>query len=398
MKIMEWHFLKRIKDPGYMQKTGTFRYVIYLYIFIGIFNSFIANEKPLICKKSGVTSFPAAIDFIEDLGIGTNAKKIKSISYADCEWSVMPPIPYSPSKMELRDSKYQAPLTKDPEKNLFYTHWLGTDKLGRDVTAGLVRGAYVSLKVGVFAALLCFFLGSFIGIASAYYGNTKWNLNLLQMLTLCILSYLFSYYFFTEIMHFGFIISILAIAMCCFALFKIIKFLNFFKLMSLHIPLDNIVMRLMEFRKSIPTIFVLLACLPLFKQPSYLNIVILLALLGWTQFARYARAETLKVKELNYVKSAEALGIPEFKIVTNYIFANIMPTLLTVFIISLSGFITIESTLSFLEIGMPTGEVSWGQMMTSARKNTSAWWLAVFPGLVIFIVLYSLNRMVQNIK
>jgi peptide/nickel transport system permease protein len=83
-------------------------------------------------------------------------------------------------------------------------------------------------------------------------------------------------------------------------------------------------------------------------------------------------------------------------LMVRYIVPNLLPTLRIVFIFSLVSNILTESTLSFLGLGLPINEVSWGSMLNEGRKNLSAWWLTVFPGLALFLVVYTLNLMSEE--
>ena len=159
-----------------------------------------------------------------------------------------------------------------------------------------------------------------------------------------------------------------------------------------NVPIDMLLLKVIEIRKSFPGIFILLALVSLFAVPSIWNIVFIIALLGWTEFARFARAETLSVKEENYILSVKVLGFSDVRILVGHILPNILPTLIVMVCFSIGSAVLLESTLSFLGIGLPVEEVTWGKMMAEGR-NMNAWWLVVFPGLAIFILILSLNRL-----
>ena len=154
--------------------------------------------------------------------------------------------------------------------------------------------------------------------------------------------------------------------------------------------MDTIVIKIIEIRKSFPGTFILLALTSLFAIPSVWNIVIIITLLGWTEFARFARAETLAVKEENYIKAATILGYDHFRILYKHILPNILPTLIVVACFNISGAILLESTLSFLGIGLPVEQVTWGKMMAEGRSMLQ-WWMVVFPGMALFIIILCLN-------
>jgi peptide/nickel transport system permease protein len=158
-----------------------------------------------------------------------------------------------------------------------------------------------------------------------------------------------------------------------------------------NFPLDAIINKVIEIRKSIPSLIIVLACLPLFTKPSINNVILLIALLGWTNFARHARAETLSIKQREYVQAAKIMGASFIHILRHHILPNIGATILTLAISSFTANILLESTLSFLGIGLPPTEVSWGTMIAESRKNFNAWWMFIFPGLTLIILVFSLN-------
>lgn len=161
------------------------------------------------------------------------------------------------------------------------------------------------------------------------------------------------------------------------------------------VPFDMLLLKVIEVRKSFPGIFILLALVSLFAVPSIWNIVFIIALLGWTEFARFARAETLAIKEENYIISVKVLGFSDVRILFRHILPNILPTLIVIACFSIGSAVLLESTLSFLGIGLPVEEVTWGKMMAEGR-NMNAWWLVVFPGLAIFILILSLNSLASG--
>ena len=119
--------------------------------------------------------------------------------------------------------------------------------------------------------------------------------------------------------------------------------------------------------------------------------------MGWTEFARFARAETLAIKEENYILSAKAMGYSDLRIMFKHILPNIAPTLIIVACFSAAGTVLLESTLSFLGIGLAAEDVSWGKILAEGR-NLKSWWLVVFPGGAIFFLILSLNVLSDRFK
>jgi peptide/nickel transport system permease protein len=118
------------------------------------------------------------------------------------------------------------------------------------------------------------------------------------------------------------------------------------------------------------------------------NIILITGFTYWTEPARLIRAELLRIKTLNYIETAKALGLAEFYILIRHALPNALNSVIVAFTFGLTSLISLESTLSFLGIGVPTDIASWGRIVVGAKSNFSAWWLVVFPGiLLIFTVL-----------
>jgi peptide/nickel transport system permease protein len=159
------------------------------------------------------------------------------------------------------------------------------------------------------------------------------------------------------------------------------------------IPFDLIIMRGLEIYKAIPALFVLLAVLSIIREERILNIVLLIGVLSWPSVTRYLRAELLKIRELNYIKSAKVLGFSNWSILIRHAIPNAIGPVLVVLSFGMASAVLLEASLSFLGIGLPADEVSWGSMLSEGRLYMKAWWLSFFPGLAIFFVLYTFNRL-----
>ena len=117
--------------------------------------------------------------------------------------------------------------------------------------------------------------------------------------------------------------------------------------------------------------------------------IIIISIIGWPKFARLVRAEILQIKNLEYIESAKSIGLSDFQIILKHALPNAITSVISITAFAISGAILLESTLSFLGLGIPLDQVSWGSMLADARVNFSSWWLALFPGLAIFFVLVS---------
>ena len=154
--------------------------------------------------------------------------------------------------------------------------------------------------------------------------------------------------------------------------------------------IDMLGMRLVEIFEAIPTLFLLLTFVAFFGRSLYLMMVII-GVTSWSGYARYVRAEFLKLRKQDYVQAAIASGLPLSSILFRHMLPNGVAPLLVSVSFGVASAILAETTLSFLGLGL-VGEPSWGQMLDQAVKSsTFNWWMAVFPGGAIFLTVFAYN-------
>ena len=362
--------------------------ILIMSIGLGMFNQLICNEKPILLKQDNNWYFPALIEFFGDLGISINDSS-QNLDFSEPEFVLNPPIPYSFDFIDRRNGSLNPPGSK----GINGIHLLGTDKLGRDVFAGLLRGFYIALKIGFISVFFTCIIGLIIGLGMGYFQDHGLKVNIIQLvigLLGCISLLFFIIYQYSVSQK---IISSVVIGVITFLA---IRLSNKLSLSKFDFPLDFISLKVIEIIKSIPTLVILLTILPLFQTRSVTNIIIVFVLLGWKSFARYTRAETMAIKNEAFVLNARSQGQTDWAILIKHILPNVLPTLLVIASFSLASVIILESTLSFLGIGLPIEEVSWGSLMSQGRSHVSSWWLSLIPGLCIFIVILSLNQLVDR--
>lgn len=219
-------------------------------------------------------------------------------------------------------------------------HFLGTDELGRDVLVRLLYGGQVSLLVAISAGLVAAVIGTTIGMAAGYAGG-KWDALLMRL---------------TDML----------ISLPALPLLIILSALDIGKL------------RLGDFANA--------------PAASLYKIVAIISLLGWTTVARLARARTLTLKEMDFVRAARALGMTGFKIVLRHILPNLLGTVVVATALTAGNIILVESVLSFLGLGIQPPLPSWGNMLTNAQETI---WeharLTVYPGAMIFMTVLAFN-------
>jgi len=153
---------------------------------------------------------------------------------------------------------------------------------------------------------------------------------------------------------------------------------------------DMLGMRLVEIFEAIPTLFLLLTFVAFFGRSLYMMMMII-GLTSWSGYARYVRAEFLKLRQQEYVQAAVASGLPLTSILFRHMLPNGVAPLLVAVSFGVASAILAEATLSFLGLGL-VGEPSWGQMLDQAVKSsTFNWWMAAFPGGAIFLTVFAYN-------
>lgn len=208
-----------------------------------------------------------------------------------------------------------------------HTFWLGTDSLGRDQLSRLLWGAQVSLFVSVAAVLVAGTAGSTLGVLAGYFGGVP----------------------------------------------------------------GAIVMRLADLVLSIP--FFLLAILTVVVLgPSLLNLIIVLGLVRWPRYARVAFGQTLDTKNRDFVRATRAIGAGSGRLITRHVLPDVLPALIVVATLEVGLMILYEAALSFIGLGVQPPTASWGSMLAEGQKYVqTAWWLATFPGMALFLVVLSVN-------
>jgi len=160
---------------------------------------------------------------------------------------------------------------------------------------------------------------------------------------------------------------------------------------------DLIGMRLVEIFEAVPTLFLLLTFVAFFGRSLYMMMVII-GITGWTGYARYVRAEFLRLRQQDFVQAAIACGLPLYSILFRHILPNAVAPVLVAASFGIASAILAEATLSFLGLGL-VDSPSWGQMLNQAvRSSTFNWWMAAFPGGAIFLTVFAYNLMGEALR
>ena len=156
---------------------------------------------------------------------------------------------------------------------------------------------------------------------------------------------------------------------------------------------DVVLMRLTDVGLSLPTILIAVVLVAV-SEPSFRNVVLVIALLLWPRFARQMRGETLAIKEQDYVALAVVAGRSTAWIISRHVFPNVVPTLLVISTLQVGYVILLEGTLSFLGVGVPPPNPAWGLMIADGRGFlATAWWISFLPGLAMLLTVLAVNLM-----
>jgi peptide/nickel transport system permease protein len=161
---------------------------------------------------------------------------------------------------------------------------------------------------------------------------------------------------------------------------------------------DRVISRLIDIQLSFPPVFLAIAVMAAVGQ-TLLNVIVVLGLVTWVQYARVARGTTLSVREREFVLSARAVGAGHGRILFWHVLPSILSPLAVIGTVSMASMVLAEAALSFLGLGIQPPTPAWGSMVSEARAIQSvAWWNAVFPGLAIVFFVTGANLMGEGLR
>lgn len=154
---------------------------------------------------------------------------------------------------------------------------------------------------------------------------------------------------------------------------------------------DIIIMRMADLAFSFPTILLAMVLAVIFSA-SFANIILVISLVLWAEYARMARGEALKIKSMDFVALARVAGVSQARIMVRHILPNVASSLIVLGTLQVGVVIILESSLSFLGVGMPPPTPDWGAMISEGRSYVvTAWWLSLVPGVAILLTVLAFN-------
>ncbi|MFH1406590.1 MAG: ABC transporter permease [Candidatus Omnitrophota bacterium] len=162
--------------------------------------------------------------------------------------------------------------------------------------------------------------------------------------------------------------------------------------------IDAAAMRFVDIMLCFPSFFLILAVIAIL-EPSIINVMVIIGITSWMGVARLIRAEILTLKEREFIEAARATGASDFRIITKHLIPNALAPVLVSATLGVGGAILVESSLSFLGLGVQPPVPSWGNMLMDGKAAMDvAWWLVLFPGLAILITVLGYNLLGEGFR
>lgn len=370
--------------------------ILVFLLFLSAASPFIAGEQPLLYIHDGEWSMP----FLQSENRSWN-KLIITTDITEQDLIIQPIIPWSPGRSDFDNSNFVSPyaeqiITDDNGRvyplPLRYRHLLGTTLRGADVLSGIIHGTRISLFAGCAAALLAAVIGFMTGAAGGSVAGKGIKVStagflLVSICVLIIINALNIYRY--GITTFPILFTVLLTSVISmWVLSRAFSNFSFYRA-SFTFPLDGFLMRINELFSTFPRL-ILILLFASFLKPSLLQVVLLLGFTGWTDLARIVRGEFIKVRHLNYTDAARLSGASQWRIYTRHLFPNILPTFSTAVFFTVAMNILLEAGLSFLGFGVPATIVTWGSLMAEGKDELNAWWMIIFPGIMLSLTVASL--------
>ncbi len=310
-------------------------WIIIILALVAIFADFLANNKPILCQYNGTFHVPVIEEYFVGIGLASWGEQ----EFIEGKWKELEYdfAIWPPVPYQSSDNDLDNSFTA-PFAEGDHSHYLGTDQLGRDLLAGIIHGSRISLLIGIVAMGIATLIGLLFGSLAGYFGG--W--------------------------------------------------------------VDIVVSRLIELFLNFPVFFLIITIVAFYQDsdPGALIFLIMaiIGLTGWMGIARLARGEVLRVRNMEYVTAADAVGFSPARVIFRHVLPNSLAPVLVAIAFGIASAILVEASLSFLGFGVPPTVVTWGSMLSEARGNVYAWWLAIFPGFMIFLTVLSYNLVGDGLR
>jgi peptide/nickel transport system permease protein len=407
-------------------------YILILLVLLAVLSPIIANDQPLYMKYKDTSFYPAFETMFNETASGEVIENEDTINFQfqNIDWRTVqlesvcwPLIAYSPNTIDKYNRDYAHPNFPQRLKNYKgvivelprgLRHYLGTDKLGRDIASGLIYGTRISLLVGIISMGIAVVIGLILGAAAGYFGNDGLTLSRSQYwLTWTGVFIAYFYGFYTRSLAleqafndgiiqgvFSLFLSLIIAALITLTISFIgrkIAIGSFLK-KEVSIPIDAIVSRIIEVLNSMPILILIISVSAIISEKSLWVLMIIIGLTGWTGIARLIRAEMLRIKQMEYIEAGKVLGFSNYRIIVKHALPNGLAPIFVSFAFGVASAILTESGLSFLGVGVPDDVVTWGSLLSRGRAEFEAWWLVIYPGVAIFITITVYNLIGEGLR
>jgi peptide/nickel transport system permease protein len=274
-------------------------------------------------------------------------------------------------------------------------HPLGTDPQGQDVLGTLVYGARTVLLVSVPATLLATALGMALGGGAGFWGNTGMRLPLSALLAGGVAGVLYAVVGApgSNLLAVWWPALLLTASVLATKALASQRWLQ----QQVALPVDTWVSAAIVVLAALPRL-VLVLIVAAATTPNALTLMAVLTLVSWPGPARLMRAEARRIRQLPYVEAGRALGLPTYRLLLQHVLPNSWRVLRASLPMNLAVLIGLETTLSFLGVGLPPELPSWGRLLASSRLVPSSWWLVVFPVLTLLLTALALRQLLPATK
>lgn len=216
-----------------------------------------------------------------------------------------------------------------------WTHWFGTDALGRDILARTMEGGQIAIAVAFIATFIAVVVGVLWGAASAYAGG----------------------------------------------------------------KVDEVMMRIVDILYAFPTVVFVIVIMAVFELTSIFWLFALIGMISWLNMARIVRGQVLSLRHREFVEAARCLGVPGFQILLRHIIPNTLGVVIVYSTLSMPSVMLREAFLSFLGLGVQAPQSSWGTLVTEgATQILVSPWALIFPGLIMGLTIFSLNFLGDGLR
>jgi len=317
-------------------------YVLAMFV-VGFTAPLIVGTKPIACHYKGKTYYP----FLGYWNSSWENAKLKkefsrekdrysAITRKDKEGWVVWPLVYQDPLRRLRANEFPG-IPEGPigeEGKPNKFNLFGTNTTGIDAFAHIVHGTQTALLVGIFSTGISAVIGLVIGALSGYLGGI----------------------------------------------------------------VDNLLSRLTEIVMCLPTLVIILGVISIVEQPTIWHTMFVIGATSWPTIARLTRGEFMKLRSMEYVSAARAIGASQTRIMFRHILPNSLAPVLVPISFGIASAILTENALSFLGLGSGPNMASWGNLLNAGQQSPENWWLILFPGLAIFLTVLAYNLIGEGLQ